>query len=1287
MQTTPKANTILGYFFAFLGAVVMLAIAAWVGASTSKQVEELTNPMAVPRTGHAATALSGGKILLTGGHDSAGNLVAVSEIFDPATGNSTASATLTTARVNHTATLLADGRVLVAGGTGASGALSSAEIFDPANASAGFQAVGAMTAARTGHTATLLNNGSVLIAGGEATATAEIFDPATSTFTATTGNLTVARSGHSATLFTDDSVLLAGGNVNSMETYTPGQGFTLDLAAMSVVRTGHWALELSGTRLLLFQGDTNNTIEEYNPSTGTITPKGSLDFHASSATLLANGKILVLGSGVAGLYDPNAIPPAPDFTAFDETSVAGSSSLQRSGQSATQLSGDKKIYVAGGVDAQNLFQGAALFNPARIWTDKDDYQPGDNVILSGSGWKANEDVYLYAIDDTTQAWTYGSTVTADASGGFVVDPYFVVQLVQDGANFTVSAVGAQSAMQAEVKFTDATFNSLTVGSQTGTAVAGTGANVTYNIAANFTGNNTANTVTFSFAWNSTPPSGVTVDPFNPASVSAPPIGLKNSTLAIHTGGGTPAGIYSFTVTGTPTSGSTRSDTGTLTVGQAPAFTSPNSTTFTVLSPGTFNVTATGVPAPTFSFTGSLPSGVNLSSAGVLSGTPASGTAGDYIITITASNGIGSPATQIFTLHVDKIQPTFSSLTSSQTITRGTASISVGGRLNAGSGSVPTGTATVTVDAAPVATTSTFNGNLGNFTATVNTSSILASAIPYTITYSYLGDANYKSASDSSTTLTVNNPAPTLASINPTSGNLNQTLNVDFTGTNYFSGVTTVSFGANITVNTVTVNNSTSLTANITIGAGAATGARNVSVTNAAPGGGTATLTNGFTVINPTVNTTTTVTSSSPLNTSTYGENVTFTANVAAASGTNNPTGTVTVKIDGTPTADSPVSLGACDPAVAGTACASTSTSTLHVTGSPHSVEAIYAHTGNFVDSSAFLSGGQTVQPKTLTASIIGDPTKQYDCTADATLAPGNFKLTGLVGSENFTVTKTTGSYNSSDVATATTVSTTLAASDFTPDPGTFASDYNLPTSASGPGHITKADTTSTVTSNVNPSIIGQTVTFTATVTRNLPVSGCNPTGTVTFKDGGTALTGGTVALSGGSATFSTSTLSAGKRKITAVYSGDDNFYATGATAGSTAPEYEQWVQYNFIGFLQPVDNPGVLNNVWNTVKAGQTIPIKWQLMDYNNNIICDLSTLKPSPLGLTSIQVKCPNGPVVTDAIETVLDNAGSTVFRCDGTQFIYNWQTLKSWGGTCRVMTVRLADDTEHSANFSFTR
>jgi len=189
----------------------MLAIATLVVASSSHHVEQLDS-LVVPRTGHAATALSDGRIMITGGRDNAGNLVAVSEIFDPESQTSTASATLTTARVDHTATRLADGRILVAGGTGDSGPLSSAEIFDPANPAAGFQVLAsAMTAARARHTATVLDNGTVLIAGGEAGGTAEIFNPADETFSPTLWNLTVPRSGHTATLFTDDSVLLAGG--------------------------------------------------------------------------------------------------------------------------------------------------------------------------------------------------------------------------------------------------------------------------------------------------------------------------------------------------------------------------------------------------------------------------------------------------------------------------------------------------------------------------------------------------------------------------------------------------------------------------------------------------------------------------------------------------------------------------------------------------------------------------------------------------------------------------------------------------------------------------------------------------------------------------------------------------------------------------------------------------------------------------------------------------------------------------------------------------------------------
>ena len=99
--------------------------------------------------------------------------------------------------------------------------------------------------------------------------------------------------------------------------------------------------------------------------------------------------------------------------------------------------------------------------------------------------------------------------------------------------------------------------------------------------------------------------------------------------------------------------STASNTDTITIDTPPVITSAGSTTFNVGTSGTFTVTANGYPAPTFSETGPLPSGVTLTSGGVLAGTPAAGTGGSYPITFTASNGVSPNATQSFTLTVDQ----------------------------------------------------------------------------------------------------------------------------------------------------------------------------------------------------------------------------------------------------------------------------------------------------------------------------------------------------------------------------------------------------------------------------------------------------------------------------------------------------------------------------------------------------------------------------------------------------------------------------------------------------------
>jgi hypothetical protein len=114
----------------------------------------------------------------------------------------------------------------------------------------------------------------------------------------------------------------------------------------------------------------------------------------------------------------------------------------------------------------------------------------------------------------------------------------------------------------------------------------------------------------------------------------------------------------------------------------------------------------------------------------------------------------------------------------------------------------------------------------------------------------------------------------------------------------------------------------------------------------------------------------------------------------------------------------------------------------------------------------------TVQVKTLTASIVGDPTKSYDGGDVATLAAANFALDGLVGTESFTVTKTLGAYNSADVASATTVSASLVAGDFVAGAGTSTANYALPTTASGTGHITQATSTTGISCPASVGYIG-----------------------------------------------------------------------------------------------------------------------------------------------------------------------------------------------------------------------
>ncbi len=121
--------------------------------------------------------------------------------------------------------------------------------------------------------------------------------------------------------------------------------------------------------------------------------------------------------------------------------------------------------------------------------------------------------------------------------------------------------------------------------------------------------------------------------------------------------GTPAatssGTYPISIDATNGVGPDATQSFTLSVDAVPVITSAAQATFSTAGAGSFTVTSTGNPTATLSETGSLPSGVsfvdNGDGTGTLSGTPAAGTGGTYPITFGATNGVGGPVSQAFTL--------------------------------------------------------------------------------------------------------------------------------------------------------------------------------------------------------------------------------------------------------------------------------------------------------------------------------------------------------------------------------------------------------------------------------------------------------------------------------------------------------------------------------------------------------------------------------------------------------------------------------------------------------------
>ena len=293
---------------------------------------------------------------------------------------------------------------------------------------------------------------------------------------------------------------------------------------------------------------------------------------------------------------------------------------------------------------------------------------------------------------------------------------------------------------------------------------------------------------------------------------------------------------------------------------------------------------------------------------------------------------------------------------------------------------------------------------------------------------------------------------------------------------------------------------------------------------------------------------------SSANPSQLGQNVTFSADVNETQGSNTPTGIVT--FEATPSgSQTPTVL--CNTVPLNNGMATCSTTTLVPSGAPYTIEADYI-SDNGADQNAVYTLTQYVPYATYTSvsgpgTIVSGQTAVLNASVTASgatpIGTVTFKATanGLGTPQtlcsNVALSGTSAQCSTQALLAAGSSYTVMAS--FTP---TSTNNFD-PSWGTASQIVDPAGTATARASSANPSTYGQTVTYTATVTVNAPGSG-TPTGSVTFKDGGS-----TISCLGGSSTFNGTTATCKARytgvathSITATYGGDNSYSASGSSA-------------------------------------------------------------------------------------------------------------------------------------------
>lgn len=461
--------------------------------------------------------------------------------------------------------------------------------------------------------------------------------------------------------------------------------------------------------------------------------------------------------------------------------------------------------------------------------------------------------------------------------------------------------------------------------------------------------------------------------------------------------------------------------------------------------------------------------------------------------------------------------------------------------------IPIGTVTATYGSTVIGTGS-LNAS-GQITFT--TSSLPAGTLP--IIFTYAGNTNF-AASSTSLDQTIQPAATTItltSSLTPSYIGQNIVLTATTATASGVSTGTVSFFDGNTLIGTQTLNGSGVATLSIS------TLSLGIHTLRAVYNGDSSHGTSTSTVISQVVQqATTSTTVSSSVNPSAFNQATIFTATVAVTNGAGSPTGTVSFFNNGV---------------LIGTRGLSGNLSTLSLSNlapGSYTITAVYNGDVNFATSTSpgITQVVTTTPTATSMVSSLNPANLGVSITLTATVQP-----TITTGNPTGSVTFRDGSTVLGTVAlsgsqAALNISSLLLGSHTLNATYNGDSNFGISVSSNVTQVINQGSTTTALTSNTNPSVFAEAITFTAMVTPGNP--SIPATGNVTFFDGSTSL--GTVALSGGTATFTTSSLSVASHSMTAVYAGNSN-YTT-----STSPAYLQVVSpASTVTTVTPSANPVV----------------------------------------------------------------------------------------------------------------